>query len=80
MIIDESQPPNGSLMKFFNLDDSIEKLKQSDGFAATTISAAKVLGLAAVNVAIFTGNEILSGRAGEKIAEQVEKEKHKLEK
>ena len=68
---------HGNIMGFFNLDDHIEDLKRSDGFAATMFSAAKVVGAAAVNVAVFAGNEIISGRAGERIAEQVEKEKRR---
>jgi hypothetical protein len=64
-------------MGFFDLDDRIEELKRSDGFAATMFSAVKVVGVAAVNVAIFAGNEVISGRAGENIADQIEKEKRK---
>lgn len=67
-------------MDFLDIDDSIEEFKRSDGVGETTLRAAKILGIATLNVAIFAGNEIFSGRAGSKLAEIVEKEKERLEK
>lgn len=62
-------------MDFVDIDNSIEELKRADGVGATALSVAKIFSIAAVNVVIFAGNEICSGRASAKIAEIAEQKK-----
>jgi hypothetical protein len=62
-------------MDFVDIDNSIEELKRADGVGATAISVTKIFSIAAVNIVIFAGNEICSGRASTKMAEIVEQKK-----
>jgi len=58
-------------MKFFNIRNSLEEFKYSYGFSEKAKSAVKVVGIAAVNTAIF---------AGKAASAAIEQEKQRLEK
>lgn len=61
-------------MKFFNIKNSVDDFKFSYGFGEKAKAAAKVLGIAAVNTAIFAGKAVST------VSTAVEKEQQRLKK